>query len=70
LSDKEGINSNYLITRLASYVLSDDFAAMHISHCTLIADHSRVYLSLDPHTEGTESVKDNLTFIGFEIIAC
>ena len=54
----------YAISKLSSYSVADDFAATHISQCTLLATPGRVYLSLDPYTEGHESDKDAFVFIG------
>ncbi len=68
LSDNNGLISRYKIAGLNSYDVFEDFQAMYISQCTLLIDADRVYLSLDPYVEGTESDQDCFKFIGSQII--
>ena len=59
----------YRISSLSEFKLSEDFRhSMEVAFCTLIIDTGRVYLSLDPYTEGSESKKDNFTFTGRDIL--
>jgi predicted metal-binding protein len=69
VSGREGASQTYRINRLSELNICEDFGAMHVSQCTLIIQPGRVYLSLDPYTEGAESERDNYTFTGAEI-AC
>ena len=65
----DGIVDRYRIKQLSELNISEDFAHdQHIAFCTLIASLGRVYLSLDPWTEGVESDRDNFTFLGSEIV--
>ena len=63
----DGPSRTYRITGLSDYNISENFLAMYIEQCTLTIEAGRVYLSLDPHLEGTESERDNFTFTGSEI---
>jgi hypothetical protein len=67
VTDHSGVILKYQIAGLVSYDIFEDFQAMHISQCTLLVDVDRVYLSLDPYTEGTESDQDCFKFIGSQI---
>jgi hypothetical protein len=58
----------YRIKALSELNISEDFGAPHIAFCSLIDSPGRVYLSLDPFTEGIESERDNFTFVGGEIM--
>ena len=58
----------YRINQLAELNISEDFGIQHIAFCSLIASPGRIYLSLDPFTEGVESDRDNFTFVGSEIV--
>jgi hypothetical protein len=60
----------YRISGLSEYNISDDFRDRYISFCTLLIGADRVYLSLDPCDEGTESDQDNYTFTGRAIAVC
>ena len=64
----DGIVDRYRINQLSELNISEDFGRQHIAFCSLIASPGRVYLSLDPWTEGVESDRDNFTLLGSEIL--
>ena len=64
----EGVVDRYRIKQLSELNISESFGSQHIAFCSLIASPGRVYLSLDPWTEGVESDRDNFTFLGSEIL--
>lgn len=63
VSDGSGAVQTYRLEGLSDFSINEDFAATHVSHCTFINTPERVYLSLDPYNEGTESEHDNYTFV-------
>jgi len=65
----DGKSRSFRIVGLSDYNISEDFRAMYVEQCTLTIEADRVYLSLDPYLEGTESERDNFTFTGTEILA-
>ena len=65
---EDGRLDRYRIKRLSEINISEDFGAPHIAFCSLIDSPGRIYLSLDPFTEGIESERDNFTFVGAEIM--
>jgi hypothetical protein len=64
----DGMVDRYRIKQLSELNVSEDFGSQHIVFCSLIASPGRMYLSLDPFTEGVESDRDNFTFLGSEIM--
>jgi hypothetical protein len=65
----DGTVDRYRINQLSDLNISEDFAhGQHIAFCTLTASPGRIYISLDPFTEGVESDRDNFTFLGSEIV--
>jgi len=70
LCDNEGKTTGYRITELQNIEVSEDFKAMYVERCTFTKLGNRVYLSLDPYIEGTESDRDNYVAIGSDIIQC
>ncbi|HAT43368.1 MAG TPA: hypothetical protein DCS87_16790 [Rheinheimera sp.] len=67
--DRYGERSAYRIVGLLEYEIFEDFTCAHISQCTLLIAPGRVYLSLDPYTEGVKSDKDCFWFVGASIEA-
>ena len=67
VSGHDGQTQTYRVSGLSGVNVREDFAAMHIEQCTLTLMPGRVYLSLDPFIEGTESERDNFAFTGAEI---
>lgn len=65
---EDGRLDRYRIKRLSELNISEDFSSPHIAFCSLIDGPGRIYLSLDPFTEGIESERDNFTLVGAEII--
>jgi hypothetical protein len=68
VSGHDGVAQFFRIVGLSNYCISEDFRAMYIEHCTLTSEPGRVYLSLDPYMEGTESERDNYIFVGTQIL--
>jgi hypothetical protein len=68
VQSNEGILKRFQIEGLSEINVSDD-NHQYIEFCSLIVSPGRVYLSLDPYTEGVESDRDNFAFVGRDIIA-
>jgi desulfoferrodoxin (superoxide reductase-like protein) len=64
----EGVLQKFQIAGLSEINVSDENHA-YIEFCSLIISPGRIYLSLDPYTEGVESDRDNFTFVGRTITA-
>ncbi|TZF86965.1 hypothetical protein [Cognatilysobacter lacus] len=58
----DGEQCCFRLVGLSEWSAYEDFAAQHIEQCTLVADTTGWYLSLDPHQEGLPSPQDNLWF--------
>jgi hypothetical protein len=63
----DGVLHTFQITGLSQFDVSEDFTSMYVEFCSLIRSPGRIYLSLDPYEEGTESDRDNFSFVGREI---
>ena len=70
-----GVRSNdgslhkYRDIGLSQVNISEDFNRIaETEFCSLIRSPARIYLSLDPDTEGVESDRDNFSFVGRDIV--
>jgi hypothetical protein len=63
----DGVLHTFQITGVSQFDISEDFSSRYVEFCSLIRSPGRIYMSLDPYKEGSESDRDNFSFVGRDI---